>query len=95
MEANSSFSKFMLFCIMIGIWIIVLQNFGVFSPKSMNVKVVGGRIDTLSTGNIDVNSISSVNGRVDVNIKSINGYDNAFYGMPNEKHDAIHVYTGF
>lgn len=74
----------------VGIWVIVLQNFGVFSSNDegcQSVFVEGGRID--------VDEVNEINSTVDVNIESINGYRNAFYGpSQNGSYDAIHVYTG-
>ena len=61
----------------VGIWILVLQNFGVI-PVSQNVKVtnviaVEGRVRA------DVSGTVSVDNTVDVNLSEINGYRNCFY----------------
>lgn len=71
----------------VGIWLLVFQNyFGVEDTSDGNaqrVYVVGGDIS------------ADVGNTVDINIESVNGYRNAFYG-PNYdgSYDAIHVYTG-
>jgi hypothetical protein len=93
METKLGFVKVMLFAIMVGLWVLVLQNFGVFHSSSLNVKVVGGRIDTISN-NLNVKGNVDVNNELKVDINSIHGNPNAFYGQ-NGKFDAIHVYTGF
>jgi hypothetical protein len=73
----------------IGVWVIVLQNFGVFGKKTQKVYVTGGDIDA------DVRGYVSVDNTVDVNIEAVNGYRNAFYGPSYDgTYDAIHVYTG-
>lgn len=61
----------------IGIWILVLQNFGII-PVSQNVGVtnevaVGGRVSA------DVSGSVSVDNTVDVNLYEINGHRNFFY----------------
>lgn len=48
-----------------GVWIIVLQNFGLGGSRS--VRVESGRIE------------AEMNNAVDVNLYSINGYRNCFY----------------
>ena len=74
----------------VGIWVIVLQNFGVFSDTETGCQTV-----YVEGGNIDVNEVNDVFGTVDVNIESVNGYRNAFYGPSQDgSYDAIHVYTG-
>lgn len=73
----------------IGIWVLVLQNFGIFGVKSQKVYVTGGDIDA------DVRGYVSVDNTVGVNIEAVNGYRNAFYGPSSDgAYDAIHVYTG-
>ena len=57
----------------IGVWILVLQNFGVFGEKSQHVYVTGGDIDAYVRGSV------SVDNTVDVNLYKINGYRNCFY----------------
>lgn len=57
--------------IAIGVWVIVLQNFGVFSKSSgaQSVYVVGGDIDANVRGNVDVDNTVDVyvdGGHVDV-----------------------------
>ena len=55
--------------IAIGVWLIVLQNFGVFSDKSggaQSVYVVGGRIDADVSGSVEVDNTVDVQGYVSV-----------------------------
>lgn len=88
MEKNDKLTKVTLIAIAIGIWILVLQNFNVFDNKQ-NVYVRGGYIDA------DVSGRVSVDNEVDINISSVNGHNNAFYGpSANGNYDAIHVYDG-
>ena len=71
----------------IGVWVIALQNFGVFSNNkgSQSVYVVGGDIDARVRGSVDVDNTIEVRGSVgiedmvDVNLQAINGYRNCFY----------------
>lgn len=61
----------------IGIWIIVLQNFGII-PKNQDVYVlntvdVRGRVDASVQGSVEVDNT------VDINLHKINGYRNCFY----------------
>ena len=77
METKSkNFSlKALLIVIAIGIWAIVLQNAGVIptSQKVQGVNSVG--ID----GYVNVRGSVSIDNMVDINIRSINGFKNAFY----------------
>lgn len=52
----------------IGVWMIVLQNFGVFSRASgaQSVYVVGGDIDAKVSGSVDVDNTVDVQGYVSV-----------------------------
>lgn len=52
--------------IAIGVWLIVLQNFGVFSDKSgaQKVYVTGGDIDASVRGSVDVDNTVEVEGSV-------------------------------
>lgn len=80
--------KAILIVIAAGIWMIVLQNFNVFDNRQ-DVYVRGGYIDA------DVSGSVSVDNEVDINISSVNGHGNAFYGpSANGNYDAIHVYDG-
>jgi len=92
METNSqSISlKVILIIMAVGIWAVVLQNAGIISTKQ-NVYVKGGYVNADINGTLDVN----VENEVDVNVSSVNGHSNAFYGpSSNGNYDAIHVYTG-
>ena len=86
--------KAILIVIAVGIWAIVLQNAGVI-PTSQNVYVDGGYIRVSGDVDADVSGSVSIDNEVDVNISSVNGHGNAFYGPSrNGNYDAIHVYTG-
>lgn len=67
----------------VGIWILVLQNFGII-PTSQNVRVTN-EVDV--TGSVDASVSGSVyvNNTVDVNLQEINGYRNCFYNN-NSQH---------
>lgn len=59
-----------------GVWMIVLQNFGVFSKKSgaQSVYVVGGRVDADVSGSVEVDNTVPVyvqGGDVDVSGSSV------------------------
>jgi len=86
--------KAILIIMTIGIWAIVLQNAGII-PTKQNVYVKGGYIDADVNGSVDVSGSVSVDNEIDVNISSVNGHGNAFYGpSANGNYDAIHVYDG-
>ncbi len=73
----------------IGIWLLVIQNYFGGEDTAQRVYVVGGNIDAKVRGSVDIDNT------VDINIESVNGYRNAFYGPSNDgSYDAIHVYTG-
>ena len=69
----------------IGVWILVLQNFGVFGEKSQRVYVTGGDVDADVRGSVSVDGPVRVNcsvsceNTVEVNLYKINGYRNCFY----------------
>ena len=91
----------------IGIWLIALQNFGVFGKKSQKVYVVGGYIDANVTGYVDIENTVDVNventvdvnveNTVDVNLEYINGHSDVFFNNPrrgdNNKYYRIPVVT--
>lgn len=80
--------KAILIAIGLGIWVIVLQNAGII-PTKQKVYVKGGYIDAYINGTVGINNT------VDINIESVNGHKNAFYGpSSNGNYDALHVYTG-
>jgi hypothetical protein len=61
----------------VGIWILVLQNFGII-PTSQNVRVtnkvgVTGSVDASVSGSVNIDNT------VDVNLQEINGHRNCFY----------------
>lgn len=79
--------KLILIIIAVGIWGIFFQNAGLIPITKYSVYVKGGYIDADVSGSVDVDN------EVDINISSINGHDNAFYGPSrNGNYDAIHVY---
>ena len=87
-KSKNLFFKATLIFIAVGIWAIVLQNAGII-PTKQNVYVKGGYISA------DVDGSVSIDNEVDINISSVNGHSNAFYGPGNSgTYDAIHVYTG-
>lgn len=61
-----------LILIAIGIWIIILQNFGVLPQKVYVENTVG--VD----GNVNVNNV------VEVDVARINGHGNVFYNNPQD-----------
>lgn len=68
---------------------LVIQNYFGREDGAQSVYVVGGNIDADVRGSVDVDNT------VDINIESVNGYRNAFYGPSTDgSYDAIHVYTG-
>ncbi|WP_430413157.1 hypothetical protein [Kordia sp.] len=71
-------SKITLIVIAIGIWTIVLQNTGII-PTKQNVIVHGGYIDADVTGSVEIDNAIEIDDIIDINIKEINGYNNAFY----------------
>ena len=86
--------KALLIVIAVGIWSIVLQNAGII-PTKQNVYVKGGYVSVRGDVDADVSGSVSIDNEVDVNISSVNGHSNAFYGPNNDgSYDAIHVYTG-
>lgn len=73
----------------VGIWVIAIQGFIHEDRGAQKVYVVGGDIDAQVSGSVEVDNT------VDINIESVNGYSNAFYGPSADgSYDAIHVYTG-
>lgn len=69
--------KLLLITATVGIWILVLQNFGII-PTSQNVRVTN-EVDVTGEVNANVNGSVSVDNTVDVNLYEINGYRNCFY----------------
>jgi len=70
METSSSI-KLILASIAIGIWVLVLQNFGLFSEdKTQPVRVVNS---VGINGSVEVEGRVNIGNTVDVNIHEING----------------------
>lgn len=89
-KSQSISLKVILIIMAVGIWAVVLQNAGII-PTKQNVYVKGGYVNADINGTLDVN----VENEVDVNVSSVNGHSDSFYGpSSNGNYDAIHVYTG-
>ena len=82
-------TKYWLIVGSIGVWILVLQNFGVFGSKSQRVYVTGGDIDA------DVHGCVSVDNTVDVNLDKVLGYPvgcHRSYTINGKEYQAIDVF---
>lgn len=67
----------LLVIISVGVWVLVLQNFGLIPQvKDQVVYVAGGVIDANVNGNVGINGRVEIGNTVDVNIHKINGYNN-------------------
>ncbi len=77
--SNMRFIKISLLLIVIGVWIMVLQNAGIIPPARPQVVVADSAIRVM--GEVDVNNTVFIKGSVDANIESINGYSK-FYKDP-------------
>ena len=76
----------------IGVWVLVLQNFGVFGEKSQKVYVTGGDIDA------DVRGSVSVDNTVDVNVDEVLGYPigcHTSYTINGREYQAIDVHHSY
>lgn len=83
METKST--KITLIVIAIGIWVIVLQNFGIFSEEgTQSVRVVNS-VDV--TGKVKVEGNVDVGNTVDINISEINGHRDVFFNNYNSNPD--------
>lgn len=79
METSSSI-KLILGSIAIGIWVLVLQNFGLFSEdKTQSVRVVNS---VGINGSVEVEGRVNIGNTVDVNLQEINGHNNVFFNNP-------------
>lgn len=92
---NFDFIKVILSVIAMGIWVLVLQNFGAFKIESENsvqsVRVVNS-VDV--EGTVQVEGSVDVDNTVDVNVAEINGYSYFYDNNGNGKYHRIPVYTG-
>lgn len=79
MENHARFFRTTLVLIVIGIWVLVFQNAGIFPP----VRTPRVEVDSLVrvTGAVEVDNTVFVKGAVNANIESINGYSK-FYKDP-------------
>lgn len=70
--------KLILISIAIGIWVLVLQNFGVFNEdKAQSVRVVNS---VGINGSVEVEGRVNIGNTVDVNIHEINGHNEVTTG---------------
>lgn len=77
--------KVLLFIIAGGIWMLVLQNFGLFKKISAQPVNVVNTVDV--KGQVGVDGSVDVGNTVDVNISEINGYDNVFFNNSSSDPD--------
>jgi len=79
MKTHIKHIKISLILIVIGVWIIIFQNAGIFPRITPQVVVADSAIRVM--GEIDINNTVFIKGSVDANIESINGYSK-FYKDP-------------
>ena len=79
MTSNIKFIKVSLFLIVLGVWVIVLQNAGIIPQVAPQAIIADSAVKVM--GEVDVNNTVFIKGSVDANIESINGY-NKFYKDP-------------
>ncbi len=79
MMSNIRFIKIALTLIVAGVWIIVMQNAGIFPRIKPQVIVADSALRVM--GEVEVNNTVFIKGSVDANIESINGYSK-FYKDP-------------
>lgn len=108
-KSKFDFQKTLLVFLVIAVWLIVFQNFGLISG-AQNVEVVN-ELDTRMKGVVYVRGIVGINNvvgveventvdvevenTVDINIEEINGKRNVFYDRAgNKNYHRIPVYTG-
>ena len=70
----------LLIIICIGIWILILQNFGII-PRRDSLRV-DAKTPIAVHGTVEVENTVFVKGSVDANLESINGQHNVFYKDP-------------
>ncbi len=79
MEQHFKFFRNILILIAAGVWVIVLQNTGIF-PRLLPMHVQNtGAVEV--KGTVDIENTVFIKGNVDANIESINGYSK-FYKDP-------------
>ena len=76
---RSNIFKYTLFSISAGVWVIVLQNFGILPHKTdiKNTVSISGDVDLDEP--IEIKGQVSVKNTVDVNLAEINGHSDAFF----------------
>jgi len=79
MEQHFKFFRNISILIAVGVWIIVLQNTGLF-PQLVPLKVQNSGVMDVK-GTVDIENTVYIKGNVDANIESINGYSK-FYKDP-------------
>lgn len=79
MEQHYKFFRNISILIAVGIWIIVLQNTGIF-PRLLPMQVQNSSAVEVR-GTVDIENTVFIKGNVDANIESINGYTK-FYKDP-------------
>jgi len=79
MEQHYGFFRSALLMIAIGIWVIVLQNAGIFPQFKPNKVRVVELVEV--KGTVDIDKTVFIKGKVDANLESINGYSK-FYKDP-------------
>jgi hypothetical protein len=77
MMTQDNITRYLLLILTIGVWIIVLQNFGILRPVEEKEVIV----DYIRRGNVDVN------GYLDVNLEAINGHGDVFFNNPSRGED--------
>lgn len=77
-KSKSISLKVILSSIAIGIWVLVFQNAGII-PTSQNVKVTN-EVDAYVRGRVNIDGSVNIDNTVDVNIHSINGYNQVTTG---------------
>mgnify|MGYP003448503307 CR=1 FL=1 len=82
MEVKNISLKLLLITATVGIWILVLQNFGII-PTSQNVRVTN-KVGVTGEVNANVNGSVSVDNTVDVNLYEINGHRDCFYNSTSQ-----------
>lgn len=94
---SSLSTKVLLLVIAIGVWVGVLQNFGIIPSAGKQVYVVGGDIDATVSGKVDVENTVSVDvgNEVEVDLQKVLGYPvgcHRSYTIEGKEYQAIDVF---